>query len=165
MRTVTGIGVSSRWSDVGPSCDLDHLTLIVAASQRRDYHAAVASRAWRLRGAAALPLVLLLAYATAFASAALGLSTIAFDDHPGQLYRLWHVVNLGPAPWAWNPGWWTGYPELQFYPPAVAYLGALAHAVTLGTVSLAAIYQMLVWLAYVLPGLTAWLLLARLLGD
>ena len=64
-----------------------------------------------------LPLALLLAYGVAFASWALGLSLIGFDDHPGQLYRVWQVVKLGPAPWTWNPGWWGGYPELQFYPP------------------------------------------------
>ena len=68
-------------------------------------------------------------------AASLGVSPPAFDDHPGQLYRLWHVVTHGPAPWAWNDGWWTGYPELQFYPPAFAYAGALLHAGTLGALS------------------------------
>ena len=34
----------------------------------------------------------------------------------------------GPAPWTWNPDWWTGYPELQFYPPGFAYAGAVLHA-------------------------------------
>jgi hypothetical protein len=112
-----------------------------------------------------LPLALLLAYGIAFASAALGFSLIAFDDHPGQLYRLWHVVLRGPAPWTWNPGWWTGYPELQFYPPGFAYAGAVLHAVTRGAVSVPATYQALVWLAYLAPALTVWLLLRRVLGD
>ena len=112
-----------------------------------------------------LPLALLLAYGVAFASAALGWSLIAFDDHPGQLYRLWHVVMRGPAPWTWNPGWWAGYPELQFYPPGFAYTGAALHAVTLGAVSVPAAYQALVWLAYLAPALTVWLLLRRVLGD
>jgi len=83
----------------------------------------------------AAPLALLMVYGVAFASAALGRSLPVFDDHPGQLYRLWHVVTHGPAPWAWNFGWWAGYPELQFYPPAFAYLGALIHAASLGTVT------------------------------
>ena len=112
-----------------------------------------------------LPLALLLAYGVAFGAAALGFSLIAFDDHPGQLYRLWHVVMRGPAPWAWNPGWWTGYPELQFYPPGFAYAGAALHAVTLGALSVPATYQTLVWLAYLAPALTLWLLLRRVLGD
>lgn len=112
-----------------------------------------------------LPLALLLAYGVAFASLALGFSLIAFDDHPGQLYRVWHVVARGPAPWAWNPGWWAGYPELQFYPPGLAYAGALVHAVSWGAVSIAASYQALVWLAYLAPGLTVWLLLRRVFAD
>jgi hypothetical protein len=112
-----------------------------------------------------LPLALLLAYGVAFGAAALGFSRIAFDDHPGQLYRLWHVVMRGPAPWTWNPGWWTGYPELQFYPPGFAYAGAALHAVTLGAVSVPAAYQALMWLAYLAPALTVWLLLRHVLGD
>src|SRR5262245_6167147 len=94
------------------------------------------------------PLGLLLGYAALFAGAALGRSPIAFDDHPGQLYRLWLVTTAGVAPWTWSWGWWTGYPELQFYPPAFAYLGALVHAATLGALSLPATYQALVWVAY-----------------
>jgi hypothetical protein len=109
------------------------------------------------------PLLLLAAYALAFAAAALGRSRAVLDDHPGQLYRAWHVVTLGPAPWSWNPGWWMGYPELQFYPPAFAWLVALAHAVSLGMLAVPAAYQALLWVVYLLPGLTAWLLLSRLL--
>jgi uncharacterized membrane protein len=106
----------------------------------------VTIRAAGPRAAALAPLVLLIAYAVAFASAALGVSLPALDDHPGQLYRLWHVVTLGPAPWAWDWGWWTGYPELQFYPPGFAYLGALLHTTSLGAVSVAGAYQTLVCL-------------------
>ena len=111
------------------------------------------------------PFLLLLAYGAAFAGASLGASLLVYDDHPGQLYRLWHVVTLGPAPWAWNPGWWMGYPELQFYPPGFAYVGALLHALSLGRLSPAASYQLLLWIAYLAPGVTAFGLLARLLGS
>jgi len=111
------------------------------------------------------PLTLLLAYGIAFASIALGSSFMAFDDHPGQVYRLWHVVTHGWAPWTWNPGWWTGYPELQFYPPALAYAGALIHVASWGAVSIVGAYQALVWLAYLAPAVTVWLLLRRVLGD
>ncbi|HET7344099.1 MAG TPA: hypothetical protein VFL90_21730 [Methylomirabilota bacterium] len=114
---------------------------------------------------ARVPLLVLLAYGVAFAAAALGVATPAFDDHPGQLVRLWHVVTLGPAPWAWNPGWWTGYPELQFYPPAFAYAGAALHALSLGALSVGASYQTLLWLAYLAPGVTAYVALVALLGD
>lgn len=112
-----------------------------------------------------LPAGLLAAYAVAFASRALGGGLSVFDDHPGQLYRLWHVLSRGPAPWAWNTGWWTGYPELQFYPPGFAYLGALAHAITLGRLAPETVYQVLLWLAWMAPGATSFLLLARLLPS
>jgi uncharacterized membrane protein len=111
------------------------------------------------------PLSILLGYGVAFAVASLGVALVVFDDHPGQLARLWHVVTLGPAPWAWSSGWWTGYPELQFYPPAFAWAGALLHAASLGAVPAPAAYQALLWLAYLLPGLTVWLVLRRVLGD
>ncbi|MBI1846982.1 MAG: hypothetical protein HY294_15515 [Candidatus Rokubacteria bacterium] len=112
-----------------------------------------------------LPLALLLAWSAAFASAALGTSLLVYDDHPGQLYRLWHVVTRGPAPWAWNPDWWAGYPEMQFYPPGFAYAGSLLHSVTLGALGIAGTYQAMLWLIYVAPGLTAWLALTRLTGN
>ena len=126
---------------------------------------AVAFQSWGSRAAALAPLGLLLVYATVFGAVALGLAPMAFDDHPGQLYRLWHVVRLGPAPWAWNWGWWAGYPELQFYPPALAYAGALVHAAARGTLDVPAVYHALVWLAYLAPGLTAWALLSRVLAN
>src|SRR3989454_979329 len=97
--------------------------------------------------------------------AALGASPLGFDDHPGQLYRLWHVLTRGPAPWAWNPDWWAGYPELQFYPPGFAYAGALVQRASVNALSVSAAYQALVWIAYLAPGLTAFLALARLLRS
>ena len=109
--------------------------------------------------------LVLLAYGVAFAAAALGTTLLVADDHPGQLFRLIHVLTHGPAPWAWNTGWFAGYPELQFYPPAFAYAGALLHRVSLGLLSVAATYQTLLWLTYLLPGLTALVALARLTRD
>lgn len=118
-----------------------------------------------MRLAAALPLALLLAHGLAFAAVALGFAPLVFDDHPGQLYRVWHVVRHGPAPWAWNPGWWAGYPELQFYPPGFAYLGALLHHASLGGLSVPGAYHAVLWLAYLAPGLTVYALLRRVLGS
>jgi hypothetical protein len=112
-----------------------------------------------------LPLLVLLAYALAFAAAAIGTGPPAFDDHPGQLYRLVHAITTGPAPWAWNAGWWSGYPELQFYPPGFFHLGAVLHALAGGAVSPPAIYTALAWLAYAAPAVTVFLLLVRLLGS
>ncbi len=112
-----------------------------------------------------LPLAALLAYGLAFAWTALGASLLVADDHPGQLYRLWHVVTRGPAPWAWNSGWWTGYPELQFYPPGFAYAGALLHYATFTSLPVSATYQSLLWIAYLAPGLTTFLVLSRITGS
>jgi hypothetical protein len=120
---------------------------------------------WLAVAFSSLPAVLLLAYGVVFAATALGTSLPVFDDHPGQLFRVWHVVQRGPAPWAWNPGWWAGYPEMQFYPPGFAYAGALLHTATLRLLSVEAAYQVLVWIAYLAPGVTAFWLLTRLLGD
>jgi hypothetical protein len=111
------------------------------------------------------PLLLLLAYGLAFGAAAFGLQVPAFDDHPGQLYRLWHITLHGPAPWAWNPGWWAGYPELQFYPPGFFYLGWALHTASLGLLSVPRIYQLLLWLAYLAPGLSTFVVLGRLLSS
>ena len=80
------------------------------------------------------PALLFLAYGIAFGVAALGGGLLAFDDHPGQLYRLYHVVTLGWAPWRLNSGWWAGYAELQYYPPGAAWLGAAIHACSMGAV-------------------------------
>lgn len=113
----------------------------------------------------ALPLLLLLAHAVAFGAAAFGASTPAADDHPGQVYRLWHAASRGPAPSAWNPGWWAGYPELQFYPPGFFYVGAALHHATLGTLSITAVYSVLLWTTWLLPGVTVYVALSRLLGS
>ena len=112
-----------------------------------------------------LPFALLLAYGVAFASRASGVAPLAFDDHPGQLARLIHVVREGPAPWAWNMGWWAGYPEMQFYPPGWFYAGASLSWVSLGAVSPTAAYQVMLWTTFLAPGLAAFVLLHRLLGD
>ncbi len=107
------------------------------------------------------PLGLLLGYGLGFAAAALGGSLLVFDDHPGQFFRLQHALTRGLAPWTWNPDWWMGFPELQFYPPGFVYLGAGLHYLTLAQLPPARVYQALVWLIYLAPGLTSFALLAR----
>ena len=112
-----------------------------------------------------LPPLLLAVYALAFAWHALAGGLLVVDDHPGQLYRLAHVVDLGPWPWRFNPGWWAGYAELQYYPPGAAYAGAGLHLATLGALGLDAIYQILLWIVFFLPGAATYLLLVRLLSS
>jgi hypothetical protein len=112
-----------------------------------------------------MPPVLLSVYAVAFGWRALGGGLLVFDDHPGQLYRLAHAITLGFAPWRFNPGWWAGYAELQYYPPGFAWLGALVHLAAAGALDLTAVYQILLWLAWLLPGVAVYALLRRALGD
>jgi hypothetical protein len=129
-------------------------------------HRTLVGHTWAARAAVLAPLALLLAYAIAFAAVALGLSSpLAFDDHPGQLYRVWHVVRNGFTPWAWNAGWWAGYPELQFYPPGFAYAAAAMHHISSGLASVPVAYQTFLWIAYLAPGVTAFALLARVTGN
>ena len=106
------------------------------------------ARAW-------LPFALLAAYALAFGWRALGGGLLVFDDHPGQFYRLSHAITLGLAPWRFDPGWWAGYAELQFYPPGFAWLGALLYWITGGSLSAVSVYQALLWLTWLLPGAAA----------
>jgi hypothetical protein len=113
----------------------------------------------------ALPAALLLVYGIAFGHAALGGGLLVYDDHPGQLYRVHHALAFGPAPWRFDPGWWAGYAELQFYPPGLAWLGWLLHEVSWGALNAEAAYQVLLWLAWLLPGLTTFALLSRVLGN
>ncbi len=119
----------------------------------------------RLPTVASLPPLLLAAYALAFGWRALGGGLLVFDDHPGQLYRVAHAITLGWPPWRFDPGWWAGYAELQYYPPGFAWLGALLHQASLGGLSAAAVYQSLLWIAWLLPGAATYALLRRLLGD
>jgi hypothetical protein len=109
-----------------------------------------------------LPLV---AWIALFGSIALGSSVLGFDDHPGQLYRVWLVATNGIAPWAWHDGWWAGYPEMQFYPPGFAYAGAALSAISLGALGIDGAYHALVWVAWAAPGIAAYILLARTLGH
>ena len=116
------------------------------------------TRAW-------LPAVPLLVYGLAFAWKALGGGLLVFDDHPGQLYRMAHALTVGLAPWRLNPGWWAGYAELQFYPPGFSYAGAALHYASLGALDLSSTYQLLLWITFLLPGVSVYLLLARVLGS
>lgn len=112
-----------------------------------------------------LPFAALASYIACFGWAALGASPLGFDDHPGQLHRVWLVVTEGVAPWRWHTGWWAGYPELQFYPPGFAYAAAALHALSFGALDVGRAYHACVWIAWAAPGLTAYLLLARVLGN
>jgi hypothetical protein len=115
------------------------------------------------------PLLLLLVYGGAYAYAAFGRGVPAFDDHPGQLFRLWHALDrsLPGAAWTadWSPDWWGGYPELQFYPPGFALVGAAIRALLLWRPSVETVYRILCGVVLLAPGVTTYALLARVIGD
>lgn len=111
------------------------------------------------------PALLLAAYAVAFGLAAFGGGLPVFDDHPGQIYRLYHAVTVGWAPWRFNPGWWAGYAELQYYPPGAAWLGAAIHGASMGALGVPRSYEVVLWIAWALPGVTTFVLLTRVLGS
>jgi hypothetical protein len=115
------------------------------------------------------PAFLLVAYALAFAAVAFGRGLLAGDDHPGQFFRLWHALERS-APdgyWTadWNPDWWGGYPELQFYPPGFAVLGAALRLAVLWAPSVEITYQGLLAVTYLLPGVATFVLLRAVVGD
>src|SRR5262245_32897591 len=115
------------------------------------------------------PLLLLVAYGAAFAYAVFARGVPTFDDHPGQLFRLWHALDrsLPSAAWTadWNPDWWGGYPELQFYPPGFALLGAAIRAALLWRLSVETVYRLLCVIVFLAPGVATYALLARVVGD
>jgi hypothetical protein len=115
------------------------------------------------------PLGLLCLYGAAFALRAFGGGVPAFDDHPGQLFRLWHALERSIPDWRWtadwNPDWWGGYPELQFYPPGFALAGMALRVLSLWRLSVEAVYQLLCGLLLLLPAVGTFLLVARASGD
>lgn len=81
-----------------------------------------------------------------------------FGDHPGQYWRMWYTLNVS---WPlrhrvidWIPYWYAGYPELQFYPLGFVIVGWLLNLITFGRISTALIYEIVVFIAYALPGFT-----------
>jgi hypothetical protein len=116
-----------------------------------------------------VPALLLVVYALAFALAAFGGGLPGNDDHPGQFFRLWHALerSFPDGYWTadWNPDWWGGYPELQFYPPGFALVGAAIRLAGLWVLSVETTYQLLLAFTFALPGLATFLLLRAVLGD
>jgi hypothetical protein len=90
---------------------------------------------------------------------------LIFGDHPGQFMRLWYPVRGGGRLLGWNPLWYAGYPELQFYPPGFVMLGWLLDRLTLGLLSDFSLYQLLLFLACLLPGPAVYFLVSRATGD
>lgn len=92
-----------------------------------------------------------------------------YGDHPGQFYRLWHMVNIiWPEEGrfiGWSPYWFAGWPELQFYPPGFVLLGWLIWMASFNQLPLFLVYQIIVFLSFLLPAINFYLLLALGLQD
>ena len=113
-----------------------------------------------------LPPACLLAYGILFVAQALPLGELlVYDDHPGQFVRLWMGrESLRHGAWTadWHPEWFAGYPELQFYPPGFVILGLILHGLAGARLPLETTYQLLLWVIYLLPGVSTLFLLKRL---
>lgn len=109
--------------------------------------------------------LLALAILTGLALAACGFllrdDLFIYGDHPGQFMRLWYPVRISHRLLGWNPLWYAGYPELQFYPPGFVLLGWGLDWLTLGRLSPFALYELLLFLAYLIPGTTVYALASR----
>jgi hypothetical protein len=92
-----------------------------------------------------------------------------YGDHPGQFYRMWQLITLS---WSeegrlisWAPYWHAGRAELQFYPPGSAFLGWLIWLSSFNQLSMIEVYQALIFITYLLPGVSFYLMMAWGLGD
>ena len=85
-------------------------------------------------------------------------SLFIWGDHPGQFMRFWYPTAVSVPQYGrvldWNPLWYAGYPELQFYPPGHALLGLALNAITLGLLSPERVYNLIPAVALVLPAFT-----------
>jgi len=95
----------------------------------------------------------------------LGNDLFIYGDHPGQFVRFWYTTQVGQKLLGWNPLWYAGYPELQFYPPGFVMLGWLLDWLTLQQLSPSAVYQCLVFVACLLPGLSIYGLARQISGS
>lgn len=121
---------------------------------------------WRLPGWVAD--LAAIATLTAFALWALGFLLVddlyIFADNPGTYVRLWWLLDVAGLAGllGWNPWWYAGWPEWQFYPPGYGLVGLVLQALTFGRLSSVQIYQALLFLSYLAPALVAYLALARI---
>lgn len=103
----------------------------------------------------------------------LGETLFAWGDHPGQFMRFWYplahaVPESGHWLWgviSWNPTWYAGYPEIQFYPPGTTLLGILLNYATFGQLSPERVYNFIPAIAFTLPLFTCYAFLRYALAP
>lgn len=92
-----------------------------------------------------------------------------YGDHAGHYFLAWFAMHIAiPEQMqiaAWMPHWYAGYPVLQFYPPGAVLLAASLRAATLQQISPELAYQLVIFIAYSLPGFTFYYALRHLRFD
>jgi hypothetical protein len=66
---------------------------------------------------------------------------------------------------SWNPTWYAGYPEMQFYPPGTTLLGIFLHYLTFGQLPPEQLYNLLPATAFALPLFTCYAFLRYALAP
>lgn len=100
-------------------------------------------------------------------------SLFSWGDHPGQFMRFWYplthaIPESGRWLWgisSWNPTWYAGYPEIQFYPPGTTLLGIFLNYLTLGQLTAEQVYNLIPAIAFALPLPTCYLFLRYALAP
>lgn len=86
-----------------------------------------------------------------------------YDDHGFHYASLSRVLTdsqpVFMSIFGWNPTWFAGIPEFQFYPPGFVILGVLINTITLGSLSTGTIYQSIIIFCLLLPGIAGYFLL------
>lgn len=117
----------------------------------------------------AIALAILAAIALGIAGFLLRDDVFLYGDHPGHYWLVWYTLNVAvPLHHRlidWIPYWYAGYPELQFTPPGYVLLAWLLNLFTLGKLSTAFIYEIVVFVGYVLPGFTFYYAVRHLRFD
>ncbi|MDQ7030089.1 MAG: hypothetical protein Q9O62_10090 [Ardenticatenia bacterium] len=94
---------------------------------------------------------------------------LIWGDNPGQFMRLWYPLTVSWPRFRhvvdWNLLWYAGYPELQFYPPGFVLIGLAIHLIALGQLSPFGVYNVLLFIALVLPAFSVYAFLRHLLAT
>lgn len=89
-----------------------------------------------------------------------------YGDYPGQFFRAWSLVDLQWPDqhrlFGWNPYWYAGYPELQFYPPGASLFVLALKGLGLGMLPTVSAFELSIVASYVFPALTFYYALVRL---
>jgi len=88
-----------------------------------------------------------------------------FDDHGFHYASLFYTLQQGIfnnfSIINWNPHWFAGIVELQFYPPGFVFIGVIVNYLMLGLMSPGMVYNIVLIIALYLPALAGYCILRR----